>query len=454
MSFVNRERHSSVSFVTLRSTANSIMDLHEEKSSDVNSATKDSVATNDQGDNTQWKQVASTMSKLSQQISNLDIKLSTEMSQIRSDIMDLRESVDSAMHLASDASTKVSGLEKQVKDLDGKFNEIKIENSKLNLELNTVKEKCIRMECQSRRDNLLLDGVPESAGENPMTVLCDILENTLEIHNVSQIKVVRCHRLGPRTAGRNRAIIFKMHWYGDRERIWAARSKLKGSPYTLKEDFPLEIQDRRQVLYPIFLEARKQNKQPKLVVDKLYIDGSTFTINNLDKLPSELRPEVVSSPVLNDDLQAFFHGQSPLSNFHISPFTVMNDTFHSVEQYFQYNKASAAKDEISMFNIMQAPTPRKCKEIGDRVKLFDSNIWEKECKTVMYNGCLSKFQQNPKLRDFLLKTGTRTLVEASSRDLYWGAGLSLRNPNLKNPSLWRGKNNLGEVLMEVRQALR
>ena len=137
----------------------------------------------------------------------------------------------------------------------------------------------------------------------------------------------------------------------------------------------------------------------------------------------------------------------------MSPFTIGNESFHSVEQFFQYSKASLANDEASMFNIKNATTPKKCKDIGDRVSGLDKTIWENECITIMSQGCFAKFQQNPKLKTFLLDTGTRTLVEASPSDLFWGAGFRLGDPKLKNPSLWRGKNKLGEVLMEIREKL-
>ena len=276
----------------------------------------------------------------------------------------------------------------------------------------------------------------------------------MEMPDADQIKIVRCHRLGPRLSEhKNHALIFKLHWYGDRDKIWAARSKLKGTAYILREDYPAEIQDQRRILYPIFLEARKLNMQPKLSVDKLYIGNKTYTVDSLENLPSDLHPETTSTPVLNDTLQAFYHGQSPLSNFHMSTFTIENESFHSVEQFFQYSKAVLAKDKTSMYSIKNATTPKKCKEIGDRVKGLDRTLWENRCITIMSQGCLAKFQQNAKLKEFLPGTGTRTPVEASPSDLFWGAGFRLGDPKLKNPNLWKGKNQLGQVLMDIRQML-
>ena len=46
---------------------------------------------------------------------------------------------------------------------------------------------------------------------------------------------------------------------------------------------------------------------------------------------------------------------------------------------------------------------------------------------VMLAAMLRKFQQNPGLREKLLATGDKTLVEATP-DKFWGAGVSLALP--------------------------
>ena len=69
-------------------------------------------------------------------------------------------------------------------------------------------------------------------------------------------------------------------------------------------------------------------------------------------------------------------------------------------------------------------------------------------------GNFQKFLQNPALKDFLLRTGDKILVEASPRDRIWGIGMGASNENAENPAAWRGRNLLGFALMEVRDELR
>jgi len=69
------------------------------------------------------------------------------------------------------------------------------------------------------------------------------------------------------------------------------------------------------------------------------------------------------------------------------------------------------------------------------------------------DGSTHKFGQHPGLRDFLLGTGQRVLVEASPLDRVWGIGLAADDERAQRPADWRGLNLLGFALMEARARL-
>ena len=71
---------------------------------------------------------------------------------------------------------------------------------------------------------------------------------------------------------------------------------------------------------------------------------------------------------------------------------------------------------------------------------------------VMKTAVLAKFSQNECLRQKLDATGDRMLVE-TTRDPFWGAGVTINSPSLLNRS-WNGQNKLGKILVEVRSHLR
>ena len=73
----------------------------------------------------------------------------------------------------------------------------------------------------------------------------------------------------------------------------------------------------------------------------------------------------------------------------------------------------------------------------------------------MKNGLFAKFYQNQHLADFLRQTGDTELAEASPYDTFWGIGIRITSSSdiLNDKKNWKGKNNLGKLLMEVCDAL-
>lgn len=92
------------------------------------------------------------------------------------------------------------------------------------------------------------------------------------------------------------------------------------------------------------------------------------------------------------------------------------------------------------------------KALGRKVSNFDNEIWEANRERIVLEGSLHKFRQNPELRQSLLETGGKKLVEASPRDRIWGVGFGEKNA-LKQKQRW-GLNLLGKALEDARNILR
>ena len=58
------------------------------------------------------------------------------------------------------------------------------------------------------------------------------------------------------------------------------------------------------------------------------------------------------------------------------------------------------------------------------------------------------------LKNYLLKTGDKILVEASPYDDIWGIKMRKEDKGVTNPNNWKGTNLLGFVLMQVRDELK
>ncbi|MFJ8585502.1 NADAR family protein [Streptomyces sp. NPDC093595] len=147
-------------------------------------------------------------------------------------------------------------------------------------------------------------------------------------------------------------------------------------------------------------------------------------------------------------------GASCLSQWWPAPFTVDGVTYATAEHWMMASKARLFGDAEAERQAVGASSPAAAKKAGRLVRGFDEETWARERFGIVVAGSEHKFGQHPRLRDFLLSTGGRVLVEASPMDRVWGIGLAATDPRAGNPAQWRGLNLLGFALMTARTRLR
>jgi ribA/ribD-fused uncharacterized protein len=147
-------------------------------------------------------------------------------------------------------------------------------------------------------------------------------------------------------------------------------------------------------------------------------------------------------------------GASCLSQWWPSPFVIDGVRYATAEHWMMAGKARLFGDAEAERQALDAGSPAAAKRAGRLVRGFDDAIWERERSAIVRAGSVHKFGQHAELRDFLLATGDRVLVEASPLDRVWGIGLAADDERAQDPALWRGLNLLGFALMEAREELR
>ncbi|MGC2999613.1 NADAR family protein [Streptomyces sp. G35A] len=147
-------------------------------------------------------------------------------------------------------------------------------------------------------------------------------------------------------------------------------------------------------------------------------------------------------------------GASCLSQWWPSPFTVDGVRYATAEHWMMAAKARLFGDPEAERLVLAADHPAQAKKAGRLVRGFDEAIWNRERFGVVVEGSVHKFAAHGALRDFLLGTGERVLVEASPVDRVWGIGLAAGDEGVWDPERWRGPNLLGFALMEARRRLR
>ncbi|MCA1991824.1 MAG: NADAR domain-containing protein [Coleofasciculus sp. S288] len=131
------------------------------------------------------------------------------------------------------------------------------------------------------------------------------------------------------------------------------------------------------------------------------------------------------------------------SNFSPHPIQIEGVDWQTVEHYYQAQKFVGTEHEGLISVIRAVKTPMEAAAIGrDRTRNLRHD-WELVKCQVMWQGVLTKFLTHTDIQAILLDTGDELIIEDSPIDYYWGCGEDKT-----------GQNQLGKILMDVRQEIR
>jgi hypothetical protein len=181
-------------------------------------------------------------------------------------------------------SDKIDDFQKKCKELDTMSDELRKQNQSIKMlcneientrqDRNELRESVTDLKCRSMQYNLVFTGLGgETRDEDTEGKLRDFISQELGQENIELCNV---HRFGRFTEGRRRPIVAKFIYYRDLQRIKDHAYRLRGKPYGISEQFPPEIEDRRKVLYPVMRRLRQAGEKPKLVRDRLYVNGKPY----------------------------------------------------------------------------------------------------------------------------------------------------------------------------------
>ena len=366
----------------------------------------------------------------------------------------IEEKLTGAQNSAEFASSKAEEAIERAEAAEKLALSLKQQNDRLKHEVTVLKERVIQGEGQSRRNNLLFDGLPESntneSWQDCENLLVDTLVNKMGIVDGKSIKFERVHRKGQLIPGKQRTVIAAFLSYKDRERVWNNKKVLRNTNIRVSEDFAPEVNNERKVLYPIYKKAltMESMKPVRLKVNKLYINNREFTCKNLNELPTPLKPENLFTQRKNG-ITLFSSRNSLLSNLYSEvEITIDGQIYASTEQYIQHKKALFFTDDVRASNIMCETDPYKLVSLGHKIKGANELEWLPEARKVIFKANVAKFTQVTAARDALIATGNDILGEATMNVTY-GIGKRMNDPSAFDPSLWT-KNIFGNILQEVR----
>lgn len=131
----------------------------------------------------------------------------------------------------------------------------------------------------------------------------------------------------------------------------------------------------------------------------------------------------------------------PLSNWSAHAVVIWGQRFPTVEHAFHYRKFSDKYPEIAK-QIIDAPSPWAAMQVERRYHEKRRGDWQEVKVGIMTEIVRAKVAQNDDVRQALLKTGNKRIIENSPWDEFWGIGADAK-----------GKNQMGEILMLLRSEI-
>jgi N-glycosidase YbiA len=127
------------------------------------------------------------------------------------------------------------------------------------------------------------------------------------------------------------------------------------------------------------------------------------------------------------------------SNFSAHGFELDNLWWSTSEHYFQAQKFIGTNH---LEEIRLAKTPKQAADMGrERTRPLRED-WEQVKDEIMKKAVLCKFETHADIREILLATNDKLIIENAPGDYDWGCGRD-----------GSGTNKLGQILMEVREIL-
>ena len=153
------------------------------------------------------------LSKILQKVEPIE-EMNTKLEHMATDISDIKETVkrhdeelrdlkqvfDHQLEDMQDISERVEKLEKETVNQD----HLTLMESALLSENSRLKDRLLKLEEYSRRNNILFHGIQEREGENCYDVIQQFLVKSLQIPDASSYQIGNAHRLGLKRNGKPR----------------------------------------------------------------------------------------------------------------------------------------------------------------------------------------------------------------------------------------------------------
>ena len=392
---------------------------------------------------------------------------STDIQRIIDKLDGLEERIESStQHLTEKIDASKLDTEKLAEDC----REVKVTTAGLKTQvgihgtrLSDLEEKIEKLERDKRRNNLVIEGVPEQEREDLGGTVDSIFKDVGVGYNVSVC--INLFRRGRKQSGerrqannnpdnRPRPIVIAFLRQSDKSEFFRNLKNLKGSEkwknvYFNDDHTELQATEQRD-LRAFAAYAKGIGREASVKAGVLWFEGRRFRYEDLFKLPHDISLlKAKNLEILEGRGIVFQSPHSPLSNLFPCNLLYREIGFLSAEGAFQYSRAKVSGYDREAEEIRLERRPYRVKFMSKDIKASDD--WEDIAESVMREILVVKFKSNKFCRQFLLSTGDKHLFEGTG-DRRWGCGILISKSaqiSMKNP----GRNLLGHILESIRTEL-
>nr|XP_050040749.1 uncharacterized protein LOC126537679 [Dermacentor andersoni] len=219
-------------------------------------------------------------------------KLSAGQSQLISEIKGLKSGLDETNNSISELNRRMHAVEshcQHIEDLQRQVETFKTSAAMTTRAISDIEARIDDAENRARRNNLVFFGIPDpSASASAAQAEEEIIRLCADQLNITvhPEAIERAHRLGRHSDNRNRPIIVKFLFYKTKEKILSNGRKLKGTNYSIREDYSRTVQNARKHLLAF---ARTKSAAFSLRYKTLLIGSAKYMYDETTKSVKEIQ---------------------------------------------------------------------------------------------------------------------------------------------------------------------
>ena len=274
--------------------------------------------------------------------------LSNALGPLISEFCHLRESVDTVhadyadlkIAISRQASTATADLVSKIESNTSQLTNIAIENQNLCKVNKELRDRLTKVEATQLSNNIIITGIQEGPFEpyhttklrvyEMLAITIDSGDKQADLETAKKVEITGCSRVGKYRHNRARPISVTFRLRDEKELFLSCKRKLPAGIYA-NEEYPFYIKRTRDRLLPILRLAKSQpeyRERSRLDGNSLLINGTRYTIDDLDRLPSDIAAYKAAEKL--NETHIIFSGElSPYSNFHPCSFVMDDQIYHS-----------------------------------------------------------------------------------------------------------------------------